>query len=71
MTAEPGQIIMVAPAEYVTVGLYSTISGKSQGAVRKLIDRGYWVEGRQYRRDALGGIWINTKGVTKWVEGMV
>lgn len=62
-------IIKVAPADYVTVGLYATISGKSEAAIRGLIARGHWIEGRQYRRDELGGVWINTKGVTKWVEG--
>lgn len=62
-------IIKVAPADYVTVSLYEAISGKSQSAIRALIKRGYWVEGKQYRRDELGGIWISTKGVAKWVEG--
>lgn len=69
-TADTTTIIKVAPADYVTVRLYATISGKSEGAIRKLIDRGHWVLGKQYRKDELGGIWINTKGVTKWVEGM-
>ena len=63
------KIIKVAPADYVTVALFSTISGKSSGAIRQLIARGHWVEGKQYRKDELGGIWISTKGVTKWVEG--
>lgn len=63
-------IIKVSPAEYVTVSLFSIISGKSQGAIRQLIARGHWVEGKQYRKDELGGVWINTKGVTKWVEGV-
>jgi hypothetical protein len=64
------QAAAVLPARYVTIRLYSLISGKSEGAIRKKIERGVWVDGREYRRDPEGCIWINTRGVEKWVEGM-
>jgi hypothetical protein len=60
----------VAPARYVTVRLYSQISGKTEGAIRKKIERGIWLEGQHYRRDPEGCIWINREGVEQWVEGM-
>lgn len=60
----------VGAARYVTVKLYAHISGKTEGAIRKKIERGIWLEGRHYRRDPEGCIWINTTGVESWVEGM-
>lgn len=60
---------LLAPARMVTIKLYSTISGKTEGAIRKKIERGIWVEGKQYRRDPEGCIWIITRGVEQWVEG--
>lgn len=59
----------VTPARYVTVKLYSQISGKTEGAIRKKIERGVWLEGKQYRRDPEGCIWIITRGVEQWVDG--
>jgi hypothetical protein len=59
----------IASAKYVTVKLYALISGKSEGAIRKKIERGIWLEGRHYRRDPEGCIWINTEGVESWLEG--
>lgn len=60
---------VLAPARLVTIKLYAQISGKTEGAIRKKIERGIWVEGKQYRRDPEGCIWIITRGVEQWVEG--
>ena len=60
---------VLAPARLVTIKLYSQISGKTEAAIRKKIERGIWVEGKQYRRDPEGCIWIITRGVEQWVEG--
>lgn len=60
----------ILSARYVTVKLYALISGKTEGAIRKKIERGIWLEGKHYRRDPEGCIWINTVGVESWVEGM-
>lgn len=71
----PGQALQATPAvaaaRYVTIKLYAQITGKSEGAIRKKIERGIWQEGRHYRRDPQGCIWINRPGVEAWVEGMV
>jgi hypothetical protein len=69
-TSQPAQPVhRVASARYVTVKLYAQISGKSEGAIRKKIERGIWIEGKHYRRDREGCIWISTAGVEAWVEG--
>lgn len=58
----------VAAARYVTVSLAATILGLSEGAIRKRIERGIWLDGKQYRRGPDDRIWIDTKGVEQWVE---
>lgn len=60
---------VIAPARMVTIKLFALITGKTEGSIRKKIERGTWVEGRQYRRDPEGCIWIIIKGVEQWVEG--
>jgi hypothetical protein len=59
----------VAPARFVTIELAATITGLSSGAIRKRLERGIWLEGRHWRRSPDGRIWIDTKGVEKWIEG--
>lgn len=58
----------VAPATYVTVPLASTITGLTEKAIRRKIEDGKWIEGREYRRSPDGGIFISLKGYEKWVE---
>lgn len=65
-----GQPVFINAARFVTIELCSAITGLSKGAVGKRIERGYWIEGRQYRRAADGRIWIDMQAVEKWVQGM-
>lgn len=65
------QMVQAAPAPYVTVPLASTITGLSQKAIRRKIEDGKWIEGREYRRSPDGGIFISIKGYQRWVEGGV
>lgn len=60
--------VVLTPARYVTVAHYAIMSGKSEGALRKYMERGIWLEGREYKRDKLGCVWVDTKGVERWVE---
>lgn len=69
LIAAPLSSPVIAPAKLVTIKLFAIISGKTEGAIRKKIERGVWLEGKQYRRDPEGCIWIITKGVEQWVEG--
>lgn len=63
--------VVLTSARYVTVAHYATMSGKSEGAIRKYIERGIWLEGQQWKKDKLGCVWIDTRGVERWVEETV
>lgn len=58
----------LAPASYVTIRLASITTGLSEKAIRRKIEEGKWIEGREYRRSPDGGIFISMKGFEKWVE---
>jgi hypothetical protein len=58
----------VQPARYVTVAMAAKMTGLSEGAVRKRLERGIWVQNREWRRAPDGRIWIDTEGIRKWVE---
>ncbi|HDR9290372.1 MULTISPECIES: excisionase [Burkholderia] len=58
----------IAPAPYVTVALAAMITGLTEKAIRRKIEDGKWIEGREYRRSPDGGIFISLKGYQQWVE---
>ncbi len=58
----------VAPASYVTIPLASAITGLTEKAIRRKIEDGKWIEGREFRRSPDGGIFISLKGYERWVE---
>ncbi|KCV27111.1 hypothetical protein L495_1733 [Bordetella bronchiseptica CARE970018BB] len=58
----------VAAAPYVTIPLAAVITGLTEKAIRRKIEEGKWVEGREYRRSPDGGIFISLKGYQQWVE---
>lgn len=58
----------VAPAPYVTVALAAMITGLTEKAIRRKIEDGKWLEGREYRKSPDGGIFISMKGYQQWVE---
>lgn len=57
------------PAQYVTIALASLITGLTEKAIRRKIEDGKWLEGREWRRSPDGGIFISLTGYQKWVEG--
>ncbi|WP_396330408.1 excisionase [Burkholderia anthina] len=59
---------LVAPAPYVTVALAAMITGLTEKAIRRKIEDGKWLDGREYRRSPDGGIFISIKGYQQWVE---
>lgn len=61
-------VVLVNSARFVTVALAGAITGLGEAAVRKRIERGIWIEGAQWRRAADGRIWIDMRGVERWVE---
>jgi hypothetical protein len=59
----------LSPAPYVTIALAATITGLTEKAIRRKIEDGKWLEGREYRRSPDGAILISVKGYQAWVEG--
>jgi len=51
----------------VAVKKAAAMTGLTAGAIRKRIERGIWLEGREWHRDPLGRIMIDTQGIDKWV----
>ncbi len=60
--------VLVAPAPYVTIKMFALISGLTEKAIRRKMEDGKWVDGKEYRRSPDGGIFISIKGYQKWVE---
>ena len=68
MTEKYSAAPLISPAPYVTIHLASAITGLSEKAIRRKIEEGKWIEGREYRRSPDGGIFISIKGFAQWVE---
>lgn len=62
------ETVTVAPAPYVTIKLTALITGLTEKAIRRKMEDGKWIEGREYRRSPDGGIFISMRGFQKWVE---
>lgn len=56
------------PWPYGTVARAASLSGITEKAIRRKIEEGKWVAGREYRRSPDGGIYISIKGFQSWVE---
>jgi hypothetical protein len=52
----------------VRLPLFERLTGYTQKAVRRKIEEGVWLEGKQYRRAPDGHILIDMDGYEKWVE---
>lgn len=62
-----GQREMIA--RYVQLSVFESLTGYSQKAVRRKIEDGHWLEGKEYRRAPDGHILVDMEGYYKWVEG--
>lgn len=60
--------VVIAPAPYVVIQLASAVTGLSEKAIRRKIEVGVWLEGREYVRGPDGHIYISIRGYTAWVE---
>jgi hypothetical protein len=49
--------------------LFEQLTGYTQKAVRRKIEEGIWVEGKQFKRAPDGHILIDMQGYERWVEG--
>lgn len=53
---------------YVRLPRFEQLTGYTQKAVRRKIEAGVWLEGREYRRAPDGRIMVDLEGYKKWVE---
>lgn len=60
--------VLIAPAPYVTVRLAAAITGLTEKAIRRKIEEGKWLEGREFRRTPDGTIMVSLRGYQQWVE---
>ncbi|MBW7902985.1 MAG: excisionase [Rhodocyclaceae bacterium] len=60
---------MIAPAKYVKLPLFEALTGYTEKAVRRKIEEGVWLEGKQYVRAPDGHILVSMDGYYAWVEG--
>lgn len=61
----------VQAARYIRLPLFEKITGYTQKAVRRKIEDGVWLEGREYKRAPDGHIIIDMQGYYEWVEKAV
>lgn len=55
-------------ADYVTIAVAAAMTGYSAKAIRRKIESGVWLEGREFRRAPDGHVLISVKGYESWVE---
>jgi hypothetical protein len=55
-------------ARYVQLPIFEALTGYSQKAIRRKIEEGVWLEGREFRRAPDGHILVDMEGYNKWVE---
>jgi hypothetical protein len=60
---------MTRPVRYILIPAFCALTGYSDKAVRRKIEDGVWIEGRQYRRAPDGHIQMDLEGYERWVEG--
>lgn len=59
---------LIAAARYIRLPLFERLTGYTQKAVRRKIETGAWLEGREYRRAPDGHIIVDLQGYQRWVE---
>ena len=67
-SADQSTVVQVASAPYVTIQLAAAQTGLSEKAIRRKIEEGVWLEGREWRRAPDGRLYISVKGYQAWVE---
>ena len=50
------------------LAVFELLTGYSEKAVRRKVESGAWVEGRQYRRAPDGRLLVDMEGYEAWVE---
>lgn len=55
--------------KYIRIPLFAAQSGWTEKAIRRKIEDGIWIAGREYKKAPDGAILIDIEGYEKWVEG--
>lgn len=61
--------VTLLPARFVTIEVFSAITGYSEKAVRRKIQEHAWRQGREYKRAPDGRLLVDMQGYEKWVAG--
>lgn len=59
----------VVQLRWVLVPLFCSLTGYTDKAVRRKIEDGVWLQGRQYRKAPDGRITMDLQAYYAWVEG--
>lgn len=65
--SEQQAAVQLMPAPRVTIPLAAQVTGLTPKAIERKIERGDWLEGREYFRDPTGGRWVDLPAVMRWV----
>jgi hypothetical protein len=65
----PPTVAAVIPDDVITIDLAVPVFGLSRSAMEMLIYRGQRLEGKQYHPDPRGCVWVDRRGVRKWIIG--
>lgn len=64
---EAPQPVYLAADRYVTIRVYSAISGFTIKAIQRKIESGVWIQKREWIRAPDGHIFIDREGVQQWL----
>jgi hypothetical protein len=63
------QPILMTPAPFVTLVLFASLSGYSVKAMRRKMEEGVWLLGREVVKAPDGRVLVSLQGYARWVEG--
>jgi len=59
----------IVPATWVRPSMLQPIFGITPGAAEKNRSRGWWLEGKHWRKDPQGNVVYNWRAIDEWNEG--
>jgi hypothetical protein len=68
MSSTPNTVHLLPVAHYVQIPVAAQLTGYTEKAIRRKIDDGKWLEGREYIKAPDGHILISMKGYAQWAE---
>jgi hypothetical protein len=59
--------IKARSAQFVTIALAALLTGLSEKAIRRKIEEGKWLVGREVFKSPDGGVFVSIKGFEDWI----